>query len=78
MYTKKLLDCTSDYCNRGMFMSAKMIKAVQFKLTNHSSNRRSAYSYEDHERNCMNNTIYCIDRRNVYILLSFENERASS
>ena len=52
-----------------------MIKAVQFKLIKQSSNRRSAYSYEDHERYCMNNTIYCIYNRNiiiVYILLSFE------
>ena len=58
-----------------MNMSAN---AVQFKLTNHSSNRQSAYSYEDH----MNNTIYCIDHRDViivYILLSFErDERASA
>ena len=71
-------DRRSDYCKRGLSMSANDHKAVQFKLTNHSSNRRSAYSYEDHERNCMNNTIYCIDRRNVYILLSFEMREQSA
>ena len=74
-------DRRSDYCKRGMSMSANDHKAVQFKLIIHSFHRRSAYSHEDHERNCMNNTIYCIDRRNViivYILLSFEMREQSA
>ena len=50
-------DRRSDYCKRGMNMRANDHKAIQFKLTNHSSNRQSAYRY----MKTMRGNIYSID-----------------
>ena len=54
-------------------MSANDHKANQFKLQ--SIIHLIVDPHEDHARNCMNNTVYCIHHRSVvivYILLWFE------